>query len=87
MRGEAVFRFAAVGAVGSVLVVDAVAAQDWRQVLDALPGIAAIVGVLGPLFWLLNDPKPRPRLRAVPDLHSGPQPLRRNQRLRQRTDD
>lgn len=85
--GEAVFRLVAIGVVGVVLVVNAVAAQDWGRVLDALPGIAAVVGVLGPLFWLMNSPKPRPRLRAVPDLQVESRAVERLHRVRPRTDD
>lgn len=64
---EWIIRRAVVGTAAVVLVLCTALTRDWEGLLGALGASAAVLLVLGPLFWLLDDPKPARRLRAVPD--------------------
>ena len=63
---EVVVRRAVIAAAVVVLVAWTAATGDWKGLLGVVGTAAAVALILVPLFWSLNNPRSRPRPKAVP---------------------
>ncbi len=63
---EVVVRRAVITAAVVVLVAWTAATGDWEGLLGVVGTAAAVALILVPLFWSLNNPRSRPRPKAVP---------------------